>query len=112
MVTIWDQLVAPRFDQATEVLVVDVVGGQVAKPRTVLLAHASADELCELILMERADVLITGGIPRRYHEYLLWKKVEVLDSVMGPWEKALELLARGELTAETVLYRRTGDDSG
>lgn len=106
VITLWDQNVAPRFDQATEVLVATIIDGRVEKTRTIIPAVASADENCRLILAEHADVVVTGGIQRRYYEYLRWKKVKVLDSVMGPWEKALELLAKGGLTPEAVLYDR------
>lgn len=106
VITIWDHYVASRFDQATEALVATLVQGEVTAMRTVILTHASADEVCQLVLNEQADIVVTGGIQRRYHEYLTWKKVQVLDSVMGPWKKALDLLARNELTSETVLYER------
>lgn len=106
VITLWDQVVAPRFDQCAESLVADIDGGRVDKTRTVIMAHPSAEELCRLILGEGARVLVTGGIQRRYYEYLQWKKVEVIDSVMGPWEAALERLAQGRLAAEDILYPR------
>lgn len=106
VITLWDQSVAPRFDQATEVLVATIIDGRVERTRTIIPAAASADENCRLILAEHADVVVTGGIQRRYYEYLRWKKVKVLDSVMGPWEKALEMLAKGELEPEAILYDR------
>lgn len=106
VITIWDQYVAPRFDLATEVLVAILRDGKVEKTRTVIPASASPDENCRLILAEQADVVVTGGIQRRYYDYLKWKKVEVLDSVMGPWEKALQKLAKGELASEAILYDR------
>ena len=104
VVTLWGQYVASRFDQTSEAFIATVDDGEVVKSCTVVLATPSADELCRLILSERADVVICGGIQRRYHEYLTWKKVCVLDSVMGPWEKALDLLRRGELASGAVLY--------
>jgi predicted Fe-Mo cluster-binding NifX family protein len=106
VVTLWEQYVAPRFDMAGEILIAVIEDGRVVETRTVIPAQASADENCRLILAEQADALITGGIQRRYYEYLKWKKIQVYDSVMGPWEKALELLARGELKPEAALYDR------
>lgn len=103
-ITLWDQYVSPRLDLASEVLIATIADGRVENTRTVIPAAASADENCRLILSEQADIVVTGGIQRRYHEYLTWKKVEVLDSVMGPWEKALQKVARGELQSEAVLY--------
>lgn len=106
VVMLWDQYVSPRFDLTGEILVAVIEDGKVTETRTVIPAQASADENCRLIIAEQADAVITGGIQRRYYEYLKWKKVEVYDSVMGPWEKALALLAKGELMPEAVLHDR------
>ncbi len=106
VITLWDQFVSPRFDLSPELLVAIIQDQRTVKTRTVIPACASADENCRLILAEGAKVVVTGGIQRRYFEYMQWKKVRVLDSVMGPWEKALQLLELGELTPEAVLYEQ------
>lgn len=104
VITLGDQFVAPRFDLAPELLVATIQEQRTIKTRTVIPACASAEENCRLILAEGAKILVTGGIELRYFEYLQWKKVQILDSVMGPWEKALQLLERGELSPEAVVY--------
>lgn len=110
VITLWGQYVGSRFDQTSEALVATIDHGRVERSATVVLAHPSADELCQLILAERADVVVCGGIQRRYYEYLSWKKVCIYDSVMGPWERALELLCRGELGPESILYEDDGEE--
>lgn len=106
VITLWDQYVAPRFDLAPELLVVSVQEKRTIETKTVIPACASADENCRLILAEGAKVVVTGGIQRRYFEYLQWKKVQVLDSVMGPWENALRLLEQGVLAPEATLHEQ------
>ncbi len=99
--------VAPRFDQTTEVLITTIgADGPVEEDKTIVLAHASPEDLCQLILNEGIDVVVCGGIEEEFLEYLTWKKVQVLDSVMGPWERALERVGRGDLKAGAILFDR------
>ncbi len=109
LITLWESDVAPRFDLATEVLISSLgEDGSVAQNRTIVLAHASAEDLCHLILTEEVNVVICGGIEQEFFEYLTWKKVRVLDSVMGPWERALERFRAGQLEAGAILFDRPG----
>jgi hypothetical protein len=80
--------------------------GTVISERTVVLPHASAEELCHLILMEGITHVICGGIEEQFYQYLTWKKIKVMDSVMGPWSKALTLFRKGELVSGAVLFDR------
>ncbi|MFP4168407.1 MAG: NifB/NifX family molybdenum-iron cluster-binding protein [Desulfonatronovibrionaceae bacterium] len=108
VITMWDQYVSPRYDFAPELLVAKIQDRRIIKTRTVIPGCASADENCRLILAEGVQVVVTGAIRRRYFEYLIWKKIRVLDTVRGPWERALELLRLGELGPEAVLYDERG----
>jgi predicted Fe-Mo cluster-binding NifX family protein len=71
-----------------------------------VLAHASAEDLCQLISNEGIDAVICNGIEEEFFEYLTWKKVQVLDSVMGSWKRALNLFVQGKLTAGSILFDR------
>ena len=104
--------VCPRFDLTTEVLIARVLpGGEVEERRTVVLPHPSAEDLCQLIISDGVGAVICGGIEDEFHEYLTWKKVRVLDSVMGNSERALERFAAGSLEPEANLYRSApGED--
>ncbi len=109
LITLWESDVAPRFDLATEVLISSLgENGSVEQNRTIVLAHPSAEDLCNLILTEEVNVVICGGIEQEFFEYLTWKKVRVLDSVMGPWERALERFRAGQLEAGAILFDRPG----
>lgn len=100
--------VAPRFDLAVELLLAafDEDRAEVGRQH-VMLAHSSADELCDFILRQGVNALIVGGIEEEYYHYLRWKRVEVLDGIMGPVNLVLERYARGRLTAGDILFERS-----
>lgn len=107
LITIMGDEVAPRFDLATEVSISMLgEGGAIIENKTMVLARESAEYLCELILAEEVRVVICGGIEEEFYDYLTWKKVRVVDSVMGPWERALDRLRSGDLEAGDILHDR------
>jgi len=109
LITLSDNDVAPRFDLATEVLISYSGEDRTIKgTKTIVLAHESTDDLCKLIINEEIEVVICGGIEEEFLEYLTWKKVKVLDSVMGSWEIALERFKEGRLEAGSILFDRKG----
>jgi predicted Fe-Mo cluster-binding NifX family protein len=81
--------------------------GSISTERTVVLPHASAEELCHLILLEGVKTVICGGIEEQFYQYLNWKKIRVLDSVMGAWSRALSLYRKGELESGAFLFNRS-----
>jgi predicted Fe-Mo cluster-binding NifX family protein len=99
--------VAPRFDLATEVCIATVgADGRVEDERTLVLPHASAEKLCRMVLTEDVEAVICGGIEEEYFQYLTWKRVRVLDSVMGPYDRVLEAFRLGRLEAGAILFER------
>ncbi|MFO8058328.1 MAG: NifB/NifX family molybdenum-iron cluster-binding protein [bacterium] len=108
LITIWHEDVAPRFDLASEVLTADVdpENGEVKGKKTLVLPAPSAEELCRFILSEGIETVICGGIENEYYQFLAWKNIKVIDSVIGSYEKALELLGGGELEAGTIFKER------
>lgn len=98
--------IAPRFDLATEVLVVqtDDQGKLAGEPREILLPGPSAEELCSLILKEGITHVICGGIEEGHYQYLTWKGLKVMDNIIGTGKEVVRhFLARGELDPGTVL---------
>ncbi len=96
--------IAPRFDLAPEVIIVAVADdGEIAEQRLMLMAHASPEALCELILREKVDVVVCCGIEEEFYQYLNWKKVRVIDSVVGSCERILDCFKSGTLVPGTIL---------
>lgn len=108
LITIWYEDVAPRFDLTSEVLTAKVApeSGEIREKKTLVLPAPSAEELCRFILSEGVETVICGGIENEYYQFLAWKNVKVIDSVIGSYEKALELLGRGRLEAGVILKER------
>ncbi|MCU0589445.1 MAG: NifB/NifX family molybdenum-iron cluster-binding protein [Syntrophobacteraceae bacterium] len=99
--------VTPRFDLTTEVLIA-VIGesGEVREERTLVLPQASAEKLCHMILTEDVRTVICGGIEEEYYQYLAWKRVTVIDSVIGRCEEALQRYREGALEPGQILVDR------
>ncbi|MBW1997469.1 MAG: dinitrogenase iron-molybdenum cofactor biosynthesis protein [Deltaproteobacteria bacterium] len=112
LIPLYGNDVAPRFDLATEVLIVSLNENRDRlHEKTVVLPQASAEQLCHLILTEEARVVICGGIEEEYYQFLRWKRVEILDSVIGPYEAALERFCKGSLRSGEILYKQGGRGS-
>ena len=99
--------IAPRFDQALELLIVSF--GNDAKPverRDMVLARPSAEELCRTVTSENVQTVICGGIEKKYLQYFGWKDVEVIHSVIGPAEVAVSRYRKGALKSGDLLSER------
>jgi len=103
LIPIYKKEVAPRFDLALEALIVTVEEGALGKEKIIVVPHASAEEMCNLIINEKVDVVICGGIEEEHYQYLLWKKVQVYDSVVGSYKHALEKYKNGILKQGDIL---------
>jgi predicted Fe-Mo cluster-binding NifX family protein len=105
LITITGDNVAPRFDMVSALLIASYDShGLTEKPRTLLMARPSPEELCSLILKENITLVICGGIEERHYKYLSWKKVEIFDSVIGPVSEVLDLAIKNRLRAGTILH--------
>jgi hypothetical protein len=56
-----------------------------------VLPQASAEKLCHMIITEDIQAVICGGIEEEYYDYLCWKRIDVMDSVIGRSAMALEM---------------------
>lgn len=107
LICLYGNEVTPRFDLATEVLVASIdPQGRIQGESVVVLAKASPEMLCHMILTEGIQVVICGGIEEEYHQYLTWKRVKVYDSIIGDSREALKHLADGRLQAGDILVKR------
>jgi hypothetical protein len=99
--------VAPRFDLATEVLIVLVSKEKrVEEKKTLVLPRSSADDLCHILISENSSTLICGAIEDEYYEFLKWKKIEIFDSVAGNWSVVFQHWLNNALSSGDILERR------
>ena len=92
--------VAPRFDLATEVWIGELdeaTPDRIISSTIIVLPQASAEDLCQLILKEEVDVVLCGGIEEEFYDYLQWKRIKVIDSVIAMADEAARAYGRGEL---------------
>jgi hypothetical protein len=81
-------------------------GGKREKRRDIVLARPSVDDLCGVAASENVSTVICGGIEKEYLQYLLWKNIEVIHSVIGPAETALSRFRRGVLKSGDILLKK------
>ena len=112
LITVAKDEIAPRFDLTTEALLLNISeSGEIVLRKSFLLAHASGDELCDLALSRDIGTIVCGGIEDEYYHYLRWKRIDVIDSVMGPLEIVVTRLATGNLKAGDILYDRAAESA-
>lgn len=107
-IPLYREEVAPRFDLATEVLIMILSKGNVIEEKkTIVLPRSSADDLCQLILGEKTNTLICGAIEEEYYQFLKWKKIDIYDSIAGNWSRAFHFWSKKKLTPGDILTDRT-----
>lgn len=98
LITAQGDFVAPRFDLTAEVVIATVDNGAlVGKPRTIIMDRPSPEDLSNLIMEENISMVICGGIEDRQYQFLSWKKIRVIDFVIGDHETVLKRAVAGEL---------------
>jgi predicted Fe-Mo cluster-binding NifX family protein len=104
LMPIYNEAVAPRFDQATEVVLAEFSeNGTVKKEKVMILPGPSAEKMCHMIITEGVDAVICGGIEEEFYDYLTWKRIQVIDDVIGPGRAVLERFARGDLSRGDIV---------
>lgn len=108
LIPLHDEEVAPRFDLATEVLIAELDDdGSLVEKKNIVLPQASAEDLCQLILHEDISLVVCGGIEEEYYQYLTWKKIRVIDSIIGHHEQVVRCLKDGTLVEGAILTGTT-----
>lgn len=110
LITAQGDFVAPRFDLTSEVVIATVENGALAgKPRTIIMDRASAEELSNMIMEEDVSMVICGGIEERHYQFLTWKKIRVIDFVIGDHQSVLSRALADELQSGDILPLTRGD---
>lgn len=104
LIPLLNDSVAPRFDLATDVVLVRLDAEGVPLERKLLiLPQASAERLCQLVIAERVTTVVCGGIEAEHFDYLTWKQVRVIDNVIGPVAAVLDRLGHNKLECGDIL---------
>lgn len=104
MISTRGDFVSPRFDLSSEVIIATCYDQQIMEePRSLILADISAEILCELALKEKVAIVVCGGIEEEHFQFLSWKKIKVIDGVIGPFAEVLQLVLDNRLTPGAIL---------
>lgn len=111
MITTKGDFVSPRFDMSSEVIIATCYDQQLLEePHSLILSNVSAELICDLILKEKINVLVCGGIEEEHYQFLVWKKISVFDSIIGPHAVVLKLVIDNALKPGTILSGVTSSE--
>jgi len=68
-----------------------------------LLPGNSGEDICGLATKEDISLVICGGIEETHYQYLKWRKIKVVDGVIGPYEQALNFAIANNLKPGEIL---------
>jgi predicted Fe-Mo cluster-binding NifX family protein len=104
LITIQANEVAPRFDQTSEIFISETEGERIiGEPRIILLPGTSGEDICGLATKENITLVICGGIEETHYQYLKWKKIKVVDGIIGPYKQALNFVIAHNLNPGMIL---------
>lgn len=102
LIPLLDNELAPRFDLATEALVVSVTRETSAmgkiNEKVVVLDSPSGETMYRLVMTENVKTIICAGIEKEIYDFLKRKGIEVIDDICGPADAVLEAHLMGKLT--------------
>lgn len=104
MITTRGDFVAPRFDLSPEVIIATCYDQQLLEePRSIILSDVSAELICDVALRENISIVICGGIEEQHYQFLSWKKIIVIDAVIGSYLDVLKMVIKNTLKPGTIL---------
>jgi predicted Fe-Mo cluster-binding NifX family protein len=104
LLTIRGDFISPRFDMTGEVVIATCYDRKMLEePRSIILSEYSAEKICDIALKEKVQYVVCGGIEEKHYQFLSWKKIKVIDSVIGPYADAIEKILQESLHANTIL---------
>lgn len=111
LITVQENDIAPRFDQTTEIIIADYTRTRLkGQPRHIILPRKSSEDLCDLIVKEGISCVICGGLEDNFHKFFIWKKINVIDSVIGSYAEAMSKAKNGRLASGLILPSARNSD--
>jgi len=99
----FDSKVSPRFDTSQELVLLEVIDGNVINQERQPLQTYSVSEKIRTLLEQGVDTLICGGIDRLSRQQLGFNRIEVYSWVTGEIEDAVSCFLRNGLNSGTIL---------
>jgi predicted Fe-Mo cluster-binding NifX family protein len=95
--TVWNKRVAPVFDTAGEVLIVDVEEGDISAEYKVSLPVDNLAEKITLLKSTGAEVLICGAVSREAEEQVVAQGIQVFSFVSGEINEVIQAWLNNDL---------------
>jgi len=96
-IPVFQNRVAPRLDCATQMLVLEVKGGDFLVKKQISLCWQNPLAAVNQIKEMAVDVLICGAVPCFISRLLGWSGIRLISWVNGDWEEVLKLFIKGKL---------------
>lgn len=104
LITARGDFVSPRIDLSPEVIIAAYYDGQLLEePRSIIVSDVSSEIICELALQENVATFVCGGIEDQYYQFLTWKRIRVIDAVVGPHGDVLRMAVNNTLQPGIIL---------
>lgn len=104
LIPLHDGEIAPRFDLATEIQMVSCTSqGDIEEEKVLILPGPSAERICHMAMTEQVHTILCGGIDQEVYDYLTWKKVEVIDDLIGTGTHMLQRYLSGRLQRGDII---------
>ncbi len=104
LMTTRGDFISPRFDLSPEVIIATYYDQQLLEePRSIIVSDVSAETICDFALKENVGIVVCGGIEEEHYQFLTWKKITVIDAVVGPYADVLQLVMNNRLESGTIL---------
>lgn len=104
LMPLFGEEIAPRFDLSAEVLLVTYQKKEILKEKVIMMSRASGEDLCQLILLNNVNSVICGAIEDDFFQYLGWKNVQVIDSVIGDRQDVISSFLAGKLASGMIFH--------
>ncbi|HDD44933.1 MAG TPA: hypothetical protein ENG63_08765 [Candidatus Desulfofervidus auxilii] len=96
-IPVFGNRVAPRFDCALKMLILEVENGKLLRQKEITLSWQNPLSIINQIRSMAVDVLICGAIPCFWMRVLTWHGIKIISWVSGEWQEVLNLFLKGKL---------------
>ena len=105
-ISLFGQLVSPRFGYSPEMVVVTIEGGKIVSQERLYTGGLNIPHLINHLSASKVDVLICGGIDGFCYRQLVNRGISVVPDVVGDAKTALQFFLRGRLPPRSDCRRK------
>ena len=98
-ITLLGERVSPRCSYADSIMLISQKRNGLCTPKRLPVDNLNMPDLSDLLLQNRVDVLVCGGITNENKEFLNKRNLDVIDNVIGTSVGVIHGLTSGELKA-------------